>query len=224
MVNLMTRTRGHMLFLPLFVALALLVAGCDAGVSSVSRPTATATPSPTPAPKVLYQTNWQSDASAWSLEPGWRLTASGIANSGSSKTSIVVPYTPTATNYTIAIVLKVNAILGSVACGNEFGLKGETTTGQTVYFAVVTCIEHNFHSFAEIYSATDTSEFHTNDYTPGTTSRTYYVTVEGQYVTYMLNGALVGTVKCDMPTAPNRLVLLNTGMDTEIQSITITTP
>ncbi len=224
MVNLMTRTRGRMPFLPLFAALALLVAGCDAGVSSVSRPTATATPSPTVTPKVLYQTNWKTDASAWSLEPGWRLTESGIANDGSSKTSIVVPYTPTATNYTITIVLKVNAILGPVACGNEFGLKGETTAGQTVYFAVVTCIEHNFHSFAEVYSATNTSDFHTNDYTPGTTSRTYYVTVEGQYVTYMLNGALVGTVKCDAPTAPNRIVLLNAGMATEIQSITITTP
>ncbi len=73
MVNLMNHTRGRMLILPLFVALALLVAGCDAGVSSVSRPTATATPSPTPTPKVLYQANWGSDASQWSLAPGWRL-------------------------------------------------------------------------------------------------------------------------------------------------------
>ena len=224
MVNLMNHTRGRMLILPLFVALALLVAGCDAGVSSVSRPTATATPSPTPTPRVLYQANWSSDASQWSLAPGWRLSASGISNSGSSVTSIMIPYTPTVTDYTIKIALKVNAVRGPVACGNEFGLKSETPEGKTVYYAVIACIEHNLHSFAEVYSATDTSEFHTNDYTPGTNSRTYSVSVQGQYVSYQLNDAFVGTVKCGLPTSPIRLALLNTGMDTEILGITITTP
>ncbi len=225
MVNQIIRARGPLLTLSIFLALSLSIAGCDAGSASVSRPAATATPSPTPIPRVIYQTDWSRDASQWTLAPGWRLSSSGLSNDGAGAEPLVIPYTPTVTNYTVAIALKVNAIRGGPqACGNQYGLKGETRAGKAVYFASITCIERNFHSFAELYSATNTAEFSTNDYTPGTSARTYYITVEGQYVSYQINTAFVGTVKCDLPTSPGRLVLINANMATEIQSITITTP
>ncbi len=225
MVNQMTRARGPMLVFSLLTLLALFVAGCDAGNASVKQPAVTVTPSPTPAPRILYQANWSADASKWNLAPGWSLSSSGLSNNGLGTASLVIPYTPTAKNYTIAIALKVNAIRGGPqACGNEYGLEGETTEGKAIYFAAITCIQHNFHSFAELYPATDTSQFDTNDYTPSTNSRTYIITVQGESVSYQINDAFVGTVNCDLPTAPSRLVLLNANMDTAIQSITITTP
>ena len=224
MMNLTNRTRGRMLIFPLFATLALLVAGCDAGSPTVSRPAATATPSLTPTPKVLYQANWKSDASQWSLAPGWSLTPTGIANSGATMTSIIIPYTPTATSYTVEMVIQVNAVVGPSACGNRFGLEGQTPAGAPIYDAVISCMERNFHSFAHLYAATNTRQFATYDFTPGTSSRTYDVIVDGQYVSYVMNGSFLGTVECDLPTSPSRLMLLNSGLKTEIQRITITTP
>lgn len=224
MMNLVSRSRWSLLMLTLCATLTLAVAGCDAGTASVKRPTATATPSPTPTPKTLYQSDWTKDASQWKLAPGWKMTSSGLSNDGTSKTSVYIPYTPTVSSYTIEMVVQVNNVLGPVACGNEFGLQAQTEAGATVYFAVVNCVEHNLHTFAEIYSATDSSQFHTNDYTPGRNPRTYTINVDGPYVTYSMNGAEVGTVKCDLPTTPNHLLLLNTGLQTEIQRIIITTP
>lgn len=225
MVKLMTRARGPMLIFSLFALLALFVAGCDAGSASVNHPTATATPSPTPVPRVLYQANWSADASKWSLAPGWTLSSTGLSNDGAGTAPLVIPYSPTVKDYTVKITLKINAIRGGpAACGNEYGLEGETPAGKSVYYAAITCIQHNFHSFADLYSATNTAEFYTNDYTPSVNSRTYYITVQGQSVSYQINTAFVGTVQCDLPTSPNRLVLLNTNMATEIADITITTP
>ena len=225
MVIRMTHTRGRMLILPLLVALALFVAGCDAGAPSASRPSATSTLSPTPVPRILYQSKWSSDASKWNLTPGWSLSSSGLSNDGYSTGPLVIPYTPTVTDYTISIALSVNAVRGDLqACGNEYGLEGETPAGKAVYFAAITCIEHNLHTFAEFYSATNSQEFYTNDYTPSLGFRTYIITVRGEYVTYQINSSFVGTITCDLPTSPNRLVLLNTNMATEIADITITTP
>jgi hypothetical protein len=226
MVNSMTHTRGRMLILPLFVvALALLVVGCDSGASSVNRPTATATPSPTPVPRILYQSNWSSDASQWHLTPGWKLSSSGLSNSGYTTSPLMIPYTPTVTDYTISIALKVNAVRGNLqACGNEYGLEGETPEGKAVYYAAITCIQHNLHTFADIISATNPNEFDTNDYTPSLGFRSYIIVVRGEYVTYQVNTAFVGAINCDLPTSPSRLALINTNMDTTIQSITITTP
>ena len=110
------------------------------------------------------------------------------------------------------------------ACGNEYGLEGETPDGKAIYYAAITCIQHNLHTFADLNSATNSQEFYTNDYTPSFGYRTYIITVRGAYVTYQINSSFVGTIKCDLPTSPSRLVLLNTNMDTAIQSITITTP
>ncbi|HEU0028296.1 MAG TPA: hypothetical protein VFQ25_14380 [Ktedonobacterales bacterium] len=225
MVNLKTRVRrGHMLILPLVAALALLITGCDAGAASTSHPAATATPSPTSVPKILYQADWTKDASQWKLAPGWKMTTTGLSNGGTSKTSVYIPYTPSVSSYTIEMDVQVNTVVGPIACGNEFGLQAQTVAGDAVYFALVACVEHNLHTFAEVYSATDTAQFHTNDYTPGRSTRTYTINVDGPWVTYSMNGAEVGTIKCARPTTPDRLLLLNSGLRTEIQRITITTP
>lgn len=221
------RARGPLAMMSLCALLALAIAGCDAGATSVSHPTATTTPAPTATPKILYQADWAGGASQWSLAQGWQLTPTGLSNSGNGSataTSVYIPYTPTASSYTIEMVIQLNNVLGAVACGNELGLEAQTPAGEPIYYATVTCVERNFHTFAEIYSATDTSQFHTNDYTPGRTPRVYDVIVDGSYATYVINGAEVGTVKCDRPTAPIRLLLLNVGLQTEIQRITITTP
>lgn len=227
MTPLMASVRGgRRLVLPLVAALALLITGCGASGVSANRPAATAPPSPTPAPKVLYQADWTgSGVSQWKLAPGWQITSTGLNNTGAvGGASVYIPYTPTTSAYTVEIVMQLEAVVGKSACSNSFGLEGQTETSAPVYFATVTCMDQQWHGFANIYSATDSSQFHTYDYTPGRSSRTYTVNVDGPYVTYLLNGAQLGTVKCDLPTAPSRLLLLNSGLQTEYQRITITTP
>jgi hypothetical protein len=222
----MRRMGRPILHISLLALLALVVTGCDAGNARAKQPAATATPSPTPVPQVLYQANWKAGVDKWNLTPGWSLSAAGLSNNGLGAAPLVIPYTPTVKDYTIAIALKVNAVRGGPqACGNQYGLKGETPAGKSIYYAAITCIQHNLHTFAVLYSATDTShQFNTNDYTPSTNSRTYTITVRGESVSYQINDAFVGSITCNLPTAPSRLVLLNANMDTAIQSITITTP
>lgn len=221
--NLMDRMRGgRILILPLVATLALLIAGCGGAVSA-GAPAATATPSPTPTPKVLYQADWTNDASQWKLAPGWRVTPDGLATDGAHSTSVYIPYTPAASNYTVEMVATVSDIRPS-QCGDEFGMQGKTAAGDTVYFAGIVCIDNQLHGWSEIYSATDTKQFSTQDYTTSRGPRTYTVNVDGPYVTYILNGGELGTVKCNRPTAPNRLLLLNIGVKMVIQRITITTP
>ncbi|HEU0028297.1 MAG TPA: hypothetical protein VFQ25_14385 [Ktedonobacterales bacterium] len=215
---------GRQLILPLLAALTLLIAGCGGGSASADHPTATATPSPTPVPRVLYQANWTKDASAWKLAPGWKIASTGLSNDGSSATSVYIPYTPTASKYTIEIVMRLDDVVGKAACGNTYGLQGQTEAGDAVYFAVIACVDHQFHGWSEIYSATYSHSMSTYDFTPGRSSRAYTIVVDGPYVTYLLNGAELGTVQCDRPTSPNHLLLMNIGVKTEIQSITITTP
>jgi hypothetical protein len=227
MMRSLARSRGRLpiaLIPALCALLALTLAGCATGSPTANHPGATATPPATATPKILYQADWSGSASQWSLAPGWRLSPTGLANDGSSATSVYLPYTPSASSYTIEMVIQLNAVLGPVACGNEFGLEALTAAGATVYFAGITCVEHNFHTFADLYSETDAGQFRTSDYTPGRNPRVYDVVVDGAYVTYVMNGAELGAIKCDLPTAPNRLLLLNTGLQTEIQRITITTP
>lgn len=215
---------GRMLTLPLVALVSLLIAGCGAGNASVSHPSATATPSPTPIPKVLYQADWTGGASQWRLASGWKVTSTGLSNSGTTTTTVYIPYTPTISHYTIEIVLQLNDVVGQSACGNEYGLQAQTEAGEAVYNAVIACVDHQFHGWSEIYSATDSHTMSTYDFTPGRSPHSYTIIVDGPYVSYLLNGAELGTVKCDLPTTPNRLLLLNTGLQTEIQRITITTP
>lgn len=126
----MRRAHPFALVLSLALALAALLAGCATGAPSASRPAAaTATPAPTATPRVLYQVDWTRDARQWTLPAGWRITTDGLANSGHSATRVTIPYTPAVKNYTVQLTLKVNAVVGPSACGNAFGLEGQTAGG-----------------------------------------------------------------------------------------------
>ena len=215
-----SRARG----LALILGVAALLAACATGAPRASQPTATATPAPTTPPHILYQADWAHGASQWTLPAGWRISADGLANGGHSATQVTIPYTPSVQDYTIEIVLKVNAVVGAAACGNAFGLEGQTPGGAAVYDATVSCIDHQYHGFSYIYCSNADGGSSTYDYATGVSPRVYEINVAGQNVSYTLSGAFLGTSRCALPTAPARLVLLNTGMDTIIQRITITTP
>lgn len=202
---------------------AALLAGCGSA-ATVSRPAATATPAPTAAPQVLYQVDFAHGGSAWKLPAGWKLTPDGLANSGHSTAPLMIPYTPTATNYTITITLKVNAVVGPNACGNEFGLEGWTPDGAKVYDAVIACIDQRYHGESELYCSNLDGGMGTWDYATSTGSRDYVINVAGQNVSYSPSGQDLGTSHCALPTSPAKLMLLNSGVDTIIQGVTITTP
>ncbi|HEX9037755.1 MAG TPA: hypothetical protein VF808_12290 [Ktedonobacterales bacterium] len=207
--------------LPALVVVAL--AGC-AAATTANHPSATMTPAPTVTPRTLYQANWKSGAGQWNLPTGWRLTPDGLTNGGHSLTKAEIPFTPAVANYTITITLQVNAVVGPSACGNAFGLEGQTASGAPVYDALISCIDHGYHGFSYVYCSNADGGMNTYDYTTGVSSRTYVINVEGQYVSYMPSGSFLGTSHCSLPTSPVKLTLVNTGMDTIIQDITITTP
>jgi hypothetical protein len=217
----MRRTHPLALALSLALGLAALLAGC---APSADHRASTLPPAPTATPQVLYQADWTRDAGQWALPAGWRITADGLANSGHSATRVIIPYSPTVKNYTIELTLKVNAVVGASACGNAFGLEGQTAAGAAVYDATVSCIDRQYHGFSYIYCSNADGGMSTYDYATGVSPRVYDINVADQYVSYTLSGAFLGTSHCDLPTAPAKLVLLNTGMDTVIRRITITTP
>lgn len=206
------------------LALAALLAGCAIGSPSASHPTPTQTPAPTATPKVVYQADWTGGASQWTLPAGWRITPSGLANSGASDTPITIPYTPATMSYSVQFVMQIHKVVGASACNNVYGLKGLTSSGDAVFTAGVNCVDQQYHGSAEVFSTSSTGNFDTYDYTPGTSSRIYTVAVDGEYVSFYLNDSFLGTVKCVEPTAPLHLVLYSSGLDMEIQQVTITTP
>ena len=210
----------------LLLSLALLapLAGCALGAPSASHPTATLPPAPTPTPRTLYQADWSSDASQWTVPAGWRITASGLANSGDSNTPITIPYTPQGSSYSVQFVMQIHKVVGASACNNVYGLKGLASSGDAVFTAGVNCVDSQYHGSAEVFSTASTGNFDTYDYTPGTSSRTYTVAVDGEYVSFFLNDSFLGTVQCVAPTAPVRLTFYSSGLDMEIQRVTITTP
>ena len=223
MVYQIARWRGHALVLALLSLGAALLAGCG-GASSAGIAAATATPAPTATPRTLYQADFAHSAGQWQVTDGWKVTADGLANNGHSATPMVIPYTPTAVNYTITITLTVNAVVGANACGNEFGLEGRTASGEHIWDAVIVCIDNRYHGESEIYCSNADGGMGTYDYSTGVSSRMYVVQVEGQYVSYSPSGQDLGTSQCALPTSPAKLTLLNSGVATLIQSITITTP
>jgi hypothetical protein len=203
---------------------AALLTGCAAGSTTANNLSASRTPAPTATPQVLYQADFSGRASTWNVADGWRLTSGGLANSGHSTTTMVIPYTPAVANYTITMTIKVNAVVGPSACGNEFGLEGQTPGGEHVWDAVIACIDSRYHGESEMYCSNVDGGMGTWDYATGVSPRTYVVNVVGQYVSYSPSGQDLGTSHCALPTSPLKLVLLNSGVDTIIQSITITTP
>jgi hypothetical protein len=204
-------------------SLATLLAACGAAPKA-NKPHATTIPIATVASRVLYQADWKNGASAWRLASGWRITSNGLANDGLGAAPVDIPYRPTVADYTVTITLQVNAVVGKNVCGNTFGLEGHTLAGAIVYDAAILCVTPQLHAFANINSSNADGGFHSYDYTTGYESRVYVIKVQGQDVTYIYSGAFLGTVHCNQPTSPNILRLLNAGMDTITQSITITTP
>lgn len=217
------RWRGRALIVATLSLFAALLAGCGAAATA-DRPAATATPAPTAVPKVLYQADFAQGASQWKMQDGWKITAAGLANSGHTTTRMVIPYTPTATNYTITMTLKVNAVVGPNACGNEFGLEARTPGGDPIWDSVIACIDQRYHGESEMYCSNVDGGMGTWDYATGVNARTYIIQVQGQLVSYSPSGQNLGSSQCERPTSPATLTLLNAGMDTIIQSITITTP
>jgi hypothetical protein len=206
-----------------FMTLASLLVACG-GVSGANHPAALTTPAPTATSRILYQTDWTNGASDWKLPKGWTITPDGLNNNGHNATSAIIPYTPTVANYSIEIVMQVNAVVGPSACGNVFGLESRTTSNAIVYDALISCITPQYHGFAEIYASNSDGGGATYDYTTGTSSRVYDINIEGQYVSYTYSGSFLGMVHCKQPTSPNQLELVNAGVATTITRITITTP
>lgn len=215
------RASFTLVFLTL-ASIVTLLAACGSA-STVRKPAATATPSPTATPQVLYQANWTDGASAWTLTPGWSITPAGLANNGQGAASVVIPYTPTVANYTVVITMAVNTVVWT-DCGSTFGLEGRTEADAIVYDAIINSICPNLHGFASVYSSNSDGGFVTYDYTTGRSVRTYTINVNGPLVSYYYSTAFLGTVRCDKPTQPNKLTLVNAGVSTIISKIVITTP
>ncbi|HZC05190.1 MAG TPA: hypothetical protein VE338_06085 [Ktedonobacterales bacterium] len=213
----------------LTVALALV--GCAPAATSGGRTTA-ATPAPTAtsAPKTLYQADWTSRASEWTLPPHWSVVNGALENDGDSSSviALTIPYVVTAQNYTLSMQIRAIAANGP-GVSNMYGLVGQTPSSKLLYTAELTEVEHTLHSYAVVYPANpDTSNnnnFGTYDFTPGRQTRPYQVQVDGQYVSFLAGGSLVGTpVKSADQLAPARLIFLDQNVQLVIESLTITTP
>jgi hypothetical protein len=219
--------RAALAALGLIVALAL--AGCAPAASS-AKPTPTPSPTATPAPRVLYQADFTSRASEWKLPAHWSIVNGALQNDGTSSavSELPIPYQVTVPNYTLSMQILTLAANGKNV-SDEYGFLGKSPSGKLLYTAALTQVEPTLHSYAVCYPANpDTSNnnnFGTYDFTPGRQSRPYQVQVEGQFVSFVAGGSLVGTpVKSLDQLSPAQLVFVDQNMQLVIQGLTITTP
>lgn len=216
------------------LALALLVAalaGCEAGPHAATTPTPPPKPTATAAPRILYQADWSSRASEWTLPPHWSIVGGKLQNDGVGgigAAPLTVPYQVTQANYTVTIQARVIAVKGPGVCGNTYGLTSQSPSGQPLYTSVVECFDHQLHGFSIVYAAqvaetAPNGSANTADYTPGINPQLYVTQVEGAYVSYSPS-SYIGTAKSAVPLAPARLTLIDQGVRMEIERLTITTP
>jgi hypothetical protein len=223
------RPRRALAALSLVSLAPLAIVGCASAATPPGGPSASApTPTAITAPKTLYQADWTTRASEWTLPPHWSVVNGQLANDGDSASviALTIPYDVTAQNYTLTMQIRAIAAKGP-GVSNMYGLIGQTPSGKQLFTAEATQVEHSLHSYALVYPAQPDPNgigFGTYDFTPGRSTRPYVFQVEGSYVSFTAGGGLIGTVKSATPLAPTRLIFLDQNVQLVIESLTITTP
>jgi hypothetical protein len=212
----------------LLAGMAASMVGCG-GASTSATPTATPTATATPAPQTLYQADWAARPGEWKLPAHWSIVNGQLVNDGQSAAvlAVPVPYVVTAQRYTLHMDIRALAANGP-GVNNMYGVLGQTPDGKLLYTAEASSVEHTLHSYAIVYPASpdpnSNNTFGTADFTPGRSTRPYVVQSDGQDLSFITGGGLIGTVRSATPLAPVRFVLVDQNVQLVVESLTITTP
>lgn len=187
-------------------------------------PTATAQPAGT----ILYQANWSHGLDGWQAAHGWKVDAGKLLVDSTANTTVTAPYRPATPNYAIEARIQVVRFLQSAA---QFWIFANDAPGQDGYIAGVISLgppgigSSGYAGFAQAApNAVDiTKGFSQSDFEPGYNLRTYRVEVQGNELSYYIDGVRIDSTYSTKPAlSTGPLGILSDGLVLQVSSFTIT--
>jgi hypothetical protein len=189
-------------FLALTIVLLLALAGCSSGASPTSGGGATTVPSPQPSVQpttrtvptgtVLYRTDWENGLSGWTKQSDlqWQARKGQLHLVCGKNQEIFTQYRPTVTNYAVEVSFQVISVPRS---GGNFGFVGQQVSGKAGFAANVSSLEHlnPFHGQIQAYINPPENASEQSipaDFFPGTQTITYRIEVQGNVLSFFMNG------------------------------------
>ncbi|HLX41386.1 MAG TPA: hypothetical protein VKR42_12695 [Ktedonobacteraceae bacterium] len=163
-------------------------------------PTPSPTPSPIPKPKpgVLYQENGSDNWQGWALSSDWRQVTGGLlisnGDGGGSTPSAVAPYTLPAgmTNFEVQASIRTPATSSQWW---DYGINGCGSTSQGSWTGYVGRISKDYSASVAILTAEISNDSHndvaTANFDAGTDWHTYTLKIQGNVLTFLIDGAPV---------------------------------
>lgn len=231
---------ARLLWLPLLLTCSL--AACSTATaptaSSITPTKTTATASPqiqptaTGAPKgtVLYQANWAHGLDGWQASQGWRVVGGQLLVDSLAATSIIAPYRPPLANYAIEASIQVVRVLQASA--NSYNIFADNAAGRDGYEGGAIGLAPPPWGPAGVYAGfaqaapnhLDASQgFNEIDFVPGPNWRTYRIEVQGNQLSFFIDGDRVDITYSTEATLSNGPIgLQSRGLMLRVSSFRIT--
>ena len=183
----------------------------------------------TPSPRVLYPADWSHSTDGWTLPSHWRLVNGHIENDGYGTEPLLIPYTVTVPNYSVAVDFTVEKVPNYTAC-HSYGIEGLSSGNTEQFLGSIECIRKlavAYHGFSENYVTHADSpgdELSTNDYTVLFFTQTFSVQVQGKHVDFCPGVSCLANVLSTTPLSPLQIAIYDIGVQMSISRIVITTP
>ncbi len=172
---------------------------------------------------VLYQADWSKGDDGWTGSERWKVLNGQLLNDGRDNSSISAPYTPDILDYAIEARIQIirvhDAGWGNCSRIGIFARAGKDNLG---YQGKIECVrlEAPYAGSAQI-TADDTLA--RADYSPGSDWHTYRLEVQGNHVSFLIDGALILETRSNAFLSPGRIGIRNDYVEVAISSFRVTT-
>jgi hypothetical protein len=235
------RKRLHLQIVVLSTLLCLLAACSPSTIPAHSsatpsphaQQTAPATPTATaqPAATVLYQANWSHGLDGWQAAHGWQVDAGKLLVESTANTTITAPYRPATPDYAIEASIQVVRFLQP---GAQFWVFANDAPGQDGYIAGAISLTPPADGPPGLYAGYaqaapneldyNQGGFSQSDFAPGYNVRTYRVEVQGNELSFYIDGVRIDSTYSTKPAlSTGPLGILSDGLVLQVSSFIITT-
>lgn len=184
------------------------VANCPP-VTPPAATSAAATSGALATPTLLYQADWSRGLVAWQASPGWSVVNGALESDTGDGRVITVPYLPPTAEYQVIFSVQILSIPRS---GGQFALRTAPQGCDAGFDVGVVGLRvgsyrpNGDHPISIVYldpqgaQDTNSARNNTHDYEPGSSARTYAVSVQGAQATFFVDGHYFGSANSGIST------------------------
>lgn len=201
-------------------------------ITAAPTPTPQARPTQTSAPAgtLLYKADWSHGLDGWQSSSGWRVDRGQLLVDSLENTSIIAPYHPAAPDYAIEARIQLVKVLRPSA--NSYSIFADDTPGHDGYEAgaigLTPPVDGPSDAYAGLTQAAPnaldaTRGFSSSDFVPGFDWRTYRVEVQGNELSFFIDGVRNNSTYSTRPAlSTGPLGLQSMGLVLRVSSFVIT--